>query len=109
MHRVGEFNPVRRKRESRCYGCFILDLDVSQTEQLRECITDNALIKSVQASEDSAGLQQHGLRDPDCLPAEIGGHLPFWVERTRSSPTDRCAYLGDRACTEWKLMTYFIF
>jgi len=77
VHRVSEFHPVRRKCESGCHGCFILDLDVSQTEHLRECIADNALIKSVQAAEDPAGFQQYGFRDPDWPGREQRPHSGF--------------------------------
>ena len=65
VHRGSEFNSLHRKRKRGCDGRFILGVNVFEAEQPGECITDGALLKSVQTPQDPACFEQYRFGDPN--------------------------------------------
>ena len=89
VHRVGKFNSVRRECQRRGYRRFILRLHILEAEQLRECVTNRALLKSVQAAEHPAGFEQHRFRDPDWLGCKQGSRRGLLLGVVASQQADQ--------------------
>jgi hypothetical protein len=70
VHSVGEFNSVRREGQRGGHRRFTFRADVLEAEQFREGAANRTLVKSVEAAEHPAGLEQYRFRDPDGLGCE---------------------------------------
>ena len=70
VHRVREFNAMRRECKCGGHRRFILHLHVPEAKQLSEGFADSALLKSVQAAQNPTGFEQYCFGDPDLLGCE---------------------------------------